>query len=244
MTLTKSLALGLLLSPAFSFANTICTVSNDTTQPQIVAKTVATTQVRESEKLMSLGNKNSLTIEITQAKAKFVEKMWKDYAKQFKGKTDRDKKTEEVFTDNAVSAALGGANTVDMFAKFAEVGENVQMTLWIDLGGAYINSKDFPEKYNEAEKILLSFNLEVQREQTRMMLEDQKDELKKMEKKQKGLEKDNTDLHSDIENYKAKIKKAESDIETNVKNQEDTKQKIANQKKLLEEIQKKLDSLK
>jgi hypothetical protein len=199
--------------------------------------------VKESERLMSQGNKNAMTVDLPKTTAKFAEKMWKDYTKQFKGDTKRDRKTDEIFTDNAQIPAVGGSNTVDMYVKFAESGDMTTMTTWIDLGGAYVNSKDHADKYKETEKILQNFALTVAREQTTIQLKEQQDEMKSLEKQQRRLEEKNTDLHKDIENYKKKIQQAETDIQTNLKAQEETKLKMEAQKKVVEEVQKKLNAL-
>jgi len=74
-------------------------------------------------------------------------------------------------------------------------------------------------------------------------LNDQQDALKKLEKNQRNLERKNTDLHSDIEDYKKKIAKAENDIQINLKQQDDSKKQVENQRKLVDEIQKKLNML-
>jgi hypothetical protein len=209
-----------------------------------VAAPVAVSLVKESERSMSQGSKNGLSLDLPKTTAKFAEKLWKDYVKQYKGDTKKDKKTDEWFTDNALIAGIGGANTVDMYAKFAESGETTNVGLWIDLGGAYVGSKDFKDKYAETEKILTGFLAVVQKEQTKEMLNDQADALKKLEKQQTKLEKDKVGLLDDIENWKKKIAKAEEDIKTNLKNQDDSKKKIEDQKKLVDEIQKKLNNMK
>jgi hypothetical protein len=229
-----------LTAPSVSFAQTTPKGGETTTS---VAAPVAVSLVREGERTMSQGSKNALTLDLPKTTAKFAEKLWKDYAKQFKGDTKKDKKSDEWFTDNAMIAGVGGANTVDMYAKFTESGDITTMGLWIDLGGAYVGSKEFKDKYAEAEKILANFALTVQREQTKEQLNEQTDGLKKLEKQEKNLEKDKQGLLDDIENWKKKIAKAEADIITNGKNQEETKQKIESQKKLVEEIQKKLNSM-
>lgn len=229
-----------LAAPSVSFAQTTPKGGEVTTS---VAAPAAVSLVREGERAMSQGSKNALTLDLPKTSAKFAEKLWKDYAKQFKGDTKKDKKSDEWFTDNAMIAGVGGANTVDMYAKFSESGDVTTMGLWIDLGGAYVGSKEFKDKYAEAEKILANFALTVQREQTKEQLNEQTDGLKKLEKQEKNLEKDKQGLLDDIENWKKKIAKAEADIITNGKNQEETKQKIESQKKLVEEIQKKLNSM-
>lgn len=200
-------------------------------------------QVREGDRLMSQGNKNSLTVDMNNVPIKVVEKYWKEYAKQFKGDTKKDRKTDEWFTDNALVPALGGANTVDMYTKFTDNGNSTNMAMWVDLGGAYINQKDFKEKYDAAEKIMLDFALSVNREQIKTLLNDQQDEQKKMEREQRNLEKKNTNLHNDIDDWKKRITKAEGELQVNLKSQEDQKKKIENQQKLVEEIQKKLANM-
>lgn len=204
----------------------------------------AVAQVTEGEKLMSQGSKNALTVDLPKVTVKYAEGIWKDFMKPYKGKLARDKKNDEWLSDNATIVNVGGANTVDVYSKFAQMGDNTQVSIWIDLGGGYVSSKDYKEKYVEAEKLLLSYALEVAKSQTKEQLEAEQKNERRMEKELKGLEKDNVSLHKDIENWKSKIAKAEQEILTNSKNQEVTKLRIAEQRKLIEEINKKLESLK
>jgi hypothetical protein len=199
--------------------------------------------VNEGERVMSLGNKNSLAVNLTKTNTKFAEKVWKDYSKQFKGSYKKDKKNDEYFTDNANISAIGGGNTVDLFMKFVETGENTTATLWIDLGGAFVGSKDFKDKYAEAEKLMAEYALKVAREQTQIQLKEQQDAQKDMEKQQKKLEDKNKSLLQDIEDWKKKIAKAEQDVIVNQKSQDDTKAKIETQKKVVDDVQKKLNAL-
>ena len=203
----------------------------------------STSLIREADKSMSQGVKNSLTLDIMNVPMKVVEKYWKDYTKQFKADTKKDRKTDEWFTDNALISSLGGANTVDIYTKFTDGGSNTNMTIWVDLGGAYINSKEFRDKYDATQKIMLDFALNIQREQTKLMLSDQQDEQKKLERDQRNLEKKNSNLHSDIDDWNKKIAKAQNDIQLNLKAQEDQKRKIESQQRLVEDIQKKLANM-
>jgi hypothetical protein len=205
----------------------------------------ASAQVKEGEKLMSLGNNNSLSIELPKIKADFAEKIWKNYVKPYKGKYARDKKDKnEYFLDNALIAGLGAGNTVDVHANFQQMGENTLFTAWFNLGGAFVSSAQFKEQYTEAEKIVLKYAIETAAADTKIQLEDQQKELQKQEKQLKKLEDKNADYKKDIENWKAKIKQAEADIESNLKSQGDQKTKIGDQRKLVTDIQAKLDSLK
>ena len=199
--------------------------------------------ISETEKVMSQGTKNSLSVNLSKSNAKFAEKIWKDFIKQYKGDYKRDKKNDEYFLDNAMIAGIGGGNTVDMYMKFNETNDNTTATLWIDLGGAYVNSKDFKDKYSEAEKMMFNYAITVSKEQTKLQLEEQQKTLKKLESDQKSLEKKNAGLLTDIEDYKKKIAKAEEDIKTNLKQQEETKVKMETQKKVVDEVQTKLNNL-
>jgi hypothetical protein len=204
----------------------------------------ASAQVQEGEKLMSLGNNNSLSIELPKIKTDFAEKIWKNFVKSYKGKYSRDKKNNEYFLDNALIPGLGAGNTVDVHAQFQQMGENTLFSVWFNLGGAFVSSAQFKEQYTEAEKLVLKYAIETAAADTKIQLENQQDELKKQEKHLKKLEDKNADYKKDIENWKAKIKQAETDIESNVKSQDEQKIKIGDQRKLIDEIQKKLDSLK
>ena len=223
---------------------TLLTIAPSVFYAQITAKGVESMSlISESERSMSQGTKSSLAVNLPKTSAKFAEKIWKDFIKQYKGDYKKDKKNDEYFLDNAMIAGIGGSNTVDMYMKFSESPDNTAATLWIDLGGAYVNSKDFKDKYEEAEKLMLNYALTVTREQTKEQLDEQQKSLKKLESEQKSLEKKNTGLHSDIDDYKKRIQKAENDIQTNLKQQEENKAKLEAQKKLVDEVQKKLSSL-
>ncbi len=210
----------------------------------IFTSAIAVAQVNEGERSMSQGSKNSLSIDLPKISAKNAAKSWKDYMHQYKGEMKHDNKSDEWFLDNAVIPGVGGANTVDVYARFNEAGEVTTETVWFDLGGAYVNSTEFRDKYDEAARILNQFALQVARDQTNQMMATSQDDLKKMDKNLRNLEKDNKNLHDDIENYKDKIRKAEAAIEKNQRDQEDAKVKLDTQRKLITDIQAKLDTLK
>ncbi len=200
-------------------------------------------QIEELDKTMSQGVYNSLTIELLEAKKKVVEKTWKKFVKDFKGKTKKDKKMDEWFTDDGKIVAIGGGNTVDIYARINESGDNVFMTTWFDLGGEYLNSNSHPSKYTEAEKMLMKFAIEVAKEMTFIELEDQESVLKKMEKNLKKLENMKTRYENDIVKAKEAIATAEKNIELNIKEQEDAQEQIRLQGEVIDGIKKKLNNL-
>ncbi|HRD37434.1 MAG TPA: hypothetical protein PLC65_02275, partial [Bacteroidia bacterium] len=59
----------------------------------------------------------------------------------------------------------------------------------------------------------------------------------------KDLEKEKKKLQEDIEDYKKKIAKAEEDIKTNEGNQTKKKSEVEAQKKVVDEVKKKLNGI-
>lgn len=58
------------------------------------------------------------------------------------------------------------------------------------------------------------------------------------------MQRENESLHKLVTDSNAKIKKAEMDIKTNLEEQQKTKTDIANQKIVVDAVQKKLDKMK
>ena len=198
-------------------------------------------QIKEEKKSMSQGTQNALLLNLPNTNEKLAEKVWKTYSEQFGGVTKKVR--DEWFTDNAVLPAIGGDNTVDLYARFSGSSADATISLWIDLGGAYVSSEEFSAKFQEAEKLMLNYSLEVARQVIQMELAEEDKELKRLETLQKKLERDNEQYHQDIENAKQKIARAESNIEGNLKEQEGTRQKIESQRKIIQTVQKKLNDL-
>lgn len=204
-------------------------------------------QVSDVEKSMSQGTKNGLSLDIKNVTMKSVEKDWKKFIKDIKKEDDKyDKKSKEYWLIDAKMPTIGGdVNPIDVYIQFSENASNgVNMTAYFDLGGAYLNSKDQPDKAKEAIGWMKKFATQAEQSVMKDKLEDEEDKLKDVEKKLKKLIGNNEDLHKDIENYRAKIKKAESDIETNLKDQDATKKAIEDAKKMVEDAKKRVDAVK
>ena len=63
--------------------------------------TFSVAQITESEQSMSQGVKNAFVLEIPNTTSKIVEKTWKKFSKDFKGKPKKDRSSGEFFIDNA-----------------------------------------------------------------------------------------------------------------------------------------------
>lgn len=212
-----------------------------TTNAQVTSK--AAIIAKEEEKSMSQGVRNSLVFEVP-VKPDFVEDEWKDFLNDYKAKPKWMKKEKEWFSDNAIITEIGGNNPVDVYAKIENSGSEASLlTVWFDLGGAYLSSYQHAEKYAAAQHMLRTFSIKVQKDMTTKELEKEEKKFKKAEGNLKDLVKDKEQLLKDIENYKAKIKKAEDDIIKNDKDQKDAQKNIEEQKEVVKKVQEKLNQL-
>lgn len=201
-------------------------------------------QVTETGKSMSLGNNNAMVLFLSNTDAKTVGQVWVQYIKDYyDGKTKYMRKEKEYFTDNVQITALAGNNPIDLYAQMEERTGGVEFVLWTDLGGAFLSSSAHGQEYKDAEKILLKFSLEVAKETVRQEMAAEEKELKEAEKELEKLKSTKDRLLKEIEKAKEAIQKAEEGIVQNDKDQELTTKKIEDQKKVVDEVKKKLNDM-
>jgi peptidoglycan hydrolase CwlO-like protein len=201
--------------------------------------------VTEQSMAMSQGTNNGFSVKLPGTTKKDVEKAWKKYVDEYKGKVKTDKKTDETLSNNSIIKKINGDNTIDIYAKVAEDGkESTTLNVWFNLGGAYLSSQAHGDKAKEAQAMLSAFALSVSRTMVEDQLKEEQKKLKKEEGTLKDLEKDKKGLEKDIEDWKKKIAKAEGEIKTNEEKQKEQTAAIAKQQDVVKEVTKKLDSLK
>lgn len=201
-------------------------------------------EVIEAKEGMSEGTKSALVLELPKTDAKTVEKSWLKYLKDFDGKTKKkkNKKTGEIFTDNAMIAAMS-KNTVDIYSKVESKGEGSRLVVWIDLGGAFLASSTHPDQYGVAAEMINDFSSKISIAKAEEMLKIEDDALEDEEDKLKKLDKDTADMKSKIEDYKKKIKELEAEIiktdeqrKAQAKNVETQKVKTESARKTVKEM--------
>jgi len=195
--------------------------------------------VSEVNRTMSQGNKTGLVVEIGDIDEDLVEKLWKKFVKDYDGKTKYDRRSGEHFTDDAEIPNISN-DVLDLYAVFTKMSDGAEVCLFIDLGGAYLNSAYHGDKYTEGEKFLMLFVKEVEKEKVKLELAAEEKALKELENELKRLKRANDNLHKEIEDAKAKIAKAEAGITENEKAQSDSNTKIAEQKAKIKAVEKKL----
>jgi hypothetical protein len=195
--------------------------------------------VTESSETVGGSKKNALVVSIYNSDVPDVEAKWKSLMKEYKGKVTN---TNGVFADNAVIPPVNGNNTIDVYAK-AEKGKegDVKFVAAFDLGGAYLNSVEHKDKFNEAKKIVYDFAVKATRESIAGQRKLAEKQMEKLVSQQQTLIKDNEKFTSNIgeykqriEDYKLKIKEAEDNSAKNKIEQEKKKQEIDAQKKVVD----------
>ena len=95
----------------------------------------------ERKTSMSLGPQNGFFIEIPGADKKLAEKVFYEFVKEY-GKMKENGKAREHFMMATKIPVINGSSPVDLYVKF-EDGKSMATTfIWIDLGGAFVNSAD------------------------------------------------------------------------------------------------------
>lgn len=200
-------------------------------------------QVTETSRSMSQGKNNALTILLKRTDKKEIEKNLEKFLKKnYDGKTKRNKKSGEIFSDNSKIDKMS-SNTVDIYAIVDEAGEDTQLTVWFDLGGAYLSSAIHTDRFPAGEKVLNDFALTVSKAQVEEELKSQKKSLGKLEGDLKDLEKDEKKLHKDIKEWEEKIAKAKKEIEEKQLAQKNKVKEIETQKQVVKDVETTLKKL-
>lgn len=195
--------------------------------------------IEEEMKSMSLGSHNSIVLSMPDYDNKFANKVWRDYIKSFKGKTKKVKRSKEYFTDDARIMGVS-TNTVDMYWIINSAGNGSTLTLWTDLGGAFLNSEEHANEYEAMAIMLTGFEKQLNVENIKLELKDEESELQELEKKLARLEKLNDKYHKEIEDWKRKIIENEEKIEINIQDQNTMRMAIDKQKESVRGVEVKL----
>ncbi len=203
------------------------------------SQSITTSERNES---FSVGNKNAIVVNVPYGNQEIVEKELKSELKDWGGKYNSSK--NEQSTTQAQTKDMGDKH-YDVYAKVMTANDGtVQVAFAVDLGGAYLNSREHSAQFNAMNARIKKFAARAASEciETEMDLENKV--LKDLEKEQKNLEKEQSDYEKAIEDYKKKIEETQAKIEENKKNQETKKSEISVQQSKIGEVEKKKKSMK
>lgn len=193
-------------------------------------------RVKEGSMSTSKGSQSSFSIEIPFVDESFFQDELKSYMKDW-GKCKENK--------GEYCVLLGewkeyGKKTFDVYARYEKKNDNpVSVSFAIDLGGAFLNSRDHSAQYELFKKSIESFGRSCVSNYINSLLEKETKILKGLEKDQKELEEDKSDLEKEIEDYRKRIDDNLKKIDDNKANQEKKKDEIKNQSNKIQEIEKK-----
>ena len=178
-----------------------------------------TNMVTEMDKPMSFGTRPGFSVSFPNTDKRLVEDNWSDFVKNnFASKLKRGKKGEKTAT-NCRSASVS-ASEFTLYSDVESIGDGTQLNVWFDQGPRFLNRIDDLSRTNDTKVLLNRFYFDVRRASVGQEVKAEEDKLKDFEKKLDRLQRDNSSLLRDIENYKERLKKAEDDLIQNQKDQE------------------------
>ena len=198
--------------------------------------TLLAQNIQENERTMSQGSKPGFSMNVSDLDAKETERLWIDYLKDSKAKTKKDRKTNEVFADDASVPAIS-TNLMDIYATFTERNKQTEIIVWVDLGGAFLARRQHPDKIDAFEQWLNEFGrrarvrkIELEQEAEELVFKDQKKEFDKLIKEEERLKKEIADAEQ-------RINQAKKELEVNNANQGNRRQEMERQQMKIQEIE-------
>ena len=198
-------------------------------------------KVKESNSDFSAAqNVNALVVEIPYVSQDFIEGKIK---KLFKG-LGKHKESKKEHVAMMVDLKDFGKMPFNAYAVSSiSKNELISVRFCFDLGGAYLNSKDHPEKYKVIEEIIEDFASKSVKSWIENIVRDENKRLNNLEKEQKDLVKRKENLEKEIKDFERKIDDNKNSIKENLESQSAKKSEIETQKKQVELVEKKLKSL-
>jgi len=199
-------------------------------------------QISFGNEAMADGLRPASSIIIENVDAKYVDNVWKNYIKKYGGKYKWDRKSGQHNNEGTLIPNIS-SNVLQATAVTKAAGNNTQFYIWLKDGQDFINPMEDSTAKEQISSLLSHFALEVSREKLKDDIKEEEKNLSRMATEIKKLERQNDKLHKDIEDYKNKIAKAESDILENVKQQTETNVNIEKQNETINAMKQRLSKL-
>lgn len=200
-----------------------------------------TAQVEEREGLMSLGDKNAITIDIQNVDKKQLETYFKEYFKEW-GKVKYNRKASEYYMEEAKLKPVS-SDKVNLYAKMEDLNKAARLMVWIDNGQGFVSAADYEKEYDATAKLLVDFDIHIEKSMIEDEMKAAEKNLGKMERDSKQLVKDNEKYKKTIEDARKKIQEMEEAIIDNEKAQDDKSAEMKIHKEAIEEIRERLNNV-
>lgn len=200
------------------------------------ATMISAQNVEAIEKTMSLGKQVGVYVEVDGGEKDDLKDLWEDYMKDF-GKTKRNKKAKEYYTEGARIPVISSSSSLDVYAIFEEGGNQATAYVWAVSDGEFVGDSKGLQTFVQDYYVI------ARKDVINKEIKEQEKVLKKLDKSMGKLVKKNADYHKDIEKAEEKIRKAEGNIEQNLNDQDETQIELIKQKEVLEMIVEKLNNV-
>ncbi len=147
----------------------------------------------------------------------------------------------EYFLDNTKMAAIG-PDTLDIYSRVEESGDNVVVTVAINKNREYINNAS--GNYVAIDDMLLRFEKNIKKETADLEIQVAQKSLKTLEKSLNEIKDQNKKLGSSIQDMKSEIADNERTIKSNDKTIEEMNSKIQEQDTMVKSLKSKADEYK
>ncbi|MBK6273946.1 MAG: hypothetical protein IPF58_04250 [Saprospirales bacterium] len=198
--------------------------------------------VNEIRQFMSKGEQNGFEVILNGTSPSDAKDALEKWAKKFKAKVESSKKNPEIFIDNATISTVS-ANTVDMYAMIVPIDKGSKLTVFVDLGGAFISSAAYGSQYSGMEAALKKLAKDCAINAVEDQIKSEEKVLKTLSGDLKDLTKDKADYIKDIEKAKKLIQDKEAAIQKNDADQSAKQQQISIQQQIIETVKTKRSSL-
>lgn len=200
-------------------------------------------EVTEVTSTMSHGNQKGFKILIPESNTKDVERAWSELMRDYDGKTTKVSKTDDYLTEQVIIPSIT-ENALNVYVNFTETAEGVYMKAFYFNGSEYISGAGNSKAAMSIRGLMKRFAKSVVLESLANQLNEEKKNLKRLEKEEKTLEKDLEGYEDDIKKAKELIEKREKDIIKNKKDTENKKSEIVTQKEKVGKLKAKLGRFK
>jgi hypothetical protein len=192
---------------------------------------------------------NTIGLTLRNVDDKLVKRVWADYAKKnLRSKVMYDRKTKKNIAENA---QMRNSDPVNLEFDLRPVGNDLSFSITFPESGANANipngmtarsaNNDRYQRNRSAREMLEDFAKEVEREKIRLEAEEQEKILRKYESDLERLQNQNTRYRKDIEEAEEKIRKSKEAIIQNEKDQEAAQKLIQDQKRVVDEVKRKMN---
>ncbi|MEQ8706184.1 MAG: hypothetical protein RIC19_19790 [Phaeodactylibacter sp.] len=199
----------------------------------------------EGERSMSKGVHSSFLIDFQIGEADAIADLWVDYQKDFDARKPKPNKAGEYFGDNAEIEAISD-NTIDIYStvQSKKPAPGATVTIWFDLGGAYLSSATHPDRMEGARNWLQGFRDFVLKEYAEEALEAEEDKLKEMEKVLKDARKTEENVAGEIKDMEKELAELKKQLASAKKETEMKADAVSKQKQIVDQAKAKTKSLK